>query len=552
MNSPAARFSPLPAALRIALLAAAATLAYLPVFFAGYVWDDLGSQGDTNPVLTSFRAIWLTPHLNPWEGHYWPATYSSFRMEIILWGGGPAGSHAVNLLLHILNSMILGGLLRKLRVPGAELAAMLFALHPVHVESVAWIIERKDVLSAFFYLAAARLWLDSPPRRGAARTAAATVCYILGLLSKSIVVTLPAALFVIEFARRPKDVITWMKSLVPMFLAGLVITACDLRFNAWREQDFTIDITLSERILLVARAFWFYAGKLAVPATLTTVYPKWDMAGAGAGAGIALFLMLLLLLTLAAGTLRARGEPARMTSAALLCYPLTLLPILGLVNFGFMSMSFAADRYQYLASAFPIAAAAAGAEILLTRLRANPGFGRAGAGGVLLFAAMLTCRHAALWKNDETLFLQNVRVNPESGAAWLSLGLYAAGEADDATAEKRYRRCLEIDPGHPEAWNNLGTVLHRRGDNNGAIASFARAVASRPDYPSAWMNMGLVLESVGRIGEAAEAYTRALNLDPNLHVIRNNLEELLAKHPEIVMRRDNPATTVGGQTNGDQ
>lgn len=523
------------------LVIALGAAAYLPVFSAEYVWDDLGAQPASNPVLAeSFRAIWLTPKLNPWEGHYWPVTYSTFRIEYLLWGAGPLGSHALNLLLHLLNSLLLLRLLRLLRIDGAEFAAMLFAVHPVHAESVAWVIERKDMLSGFFYLLAALVWLGGPQRRSPLRTAAFTFCFLLALLSKSVALTLPVALLIIEAARRRGPPPRALLSMLPAALVGAAVTFFDLRFNAWREGAFTIDLAPADRVLLVARAFWFYVGKLAFPGTLTTIYPRWEMSESGIEAGVALFSLASLIAAAAVALLRSRSAPVRSGAAAFLCYGLTLAPVLGAVNFGFMTMSFVADRYQYLASLYPIAFGCAATSALLSRLRTTSLVRLLLPASLILLSTALTFRHAALWKNDHVLFTQNIRINPSSAVAYHALGLFAAREGDDRAAEAHYLRCLEIDPKHPEAWNNLGTVLHRRRDYPGAIRAFTRAVAHRPGYPAAWMNLGITFEMTGNPARAIEAYTYALELDPKLDQVREKLNQLLAAHPELTVSAVHP------------
>ena len=215
-----------PAALTLVLLVAAS---YVPALSAGFVWDDViftDAQAVRDP--SGLRSIWFSPRDIENEGHYWPLVYSSFWLEHRLWGLAPAGYHAVNVLLHAVNVLLLWRLLLRLAVPGAWIVAAVFAVHPLHVESVAWIIERKDLLSALFYLTAALVWIRFAEAPGRGRYLLALGLFTAGLLSKSIVVTLPAALLIWQWWKRGRVTRTDLVRLAPFFLVGLGVTVADL------------------------------------------------------------------------------------------------------------------------------------------------------------------------------------------------------------------------------------------------------------------------------------------------------------------------------------
>ena len=205
---------PWPAPLALCLLV---LVSYLPAMLWGdLVWDDLTMiRNQAVREVSGLRQIWFAPGEIRGEGHYWPLVYTSFWLEYRLWGTAPAGYHVVNVLLHLANTLLLWRLLRRLAVPGAWLVAAVFAVHPVRVESVAWVIERKDVLSGLFYLAATTVWVGGggAPRPG--RSVAALALYVAGLLSKSVVVTLPVALLIWRWWKRGRVTVADLLRLAP-------------------------------------------------------------------------------------------------------------------------------------------------------------------------------------------------------------------------------------------------------------------------------------------------------------------------------------------------
>ena len=241
--------------------------------------------------------------------------------------------------------LLLWRLLRRFTVPGAWVAAAVFAVHPVHVESVAWIIERKDVLSGMFYLLAATAWVRFAEQPRPRWYLSALAAYVAGLLSKSVVVTLPVALLIWHWWKRGR--VTWsdVLRLAPFFVVGAAMTVADLLFNRSRGVG-GFGYSLIERALIAARAFWFYVGKLFWPLDLAGIYPHWEvreadpLAWVGIGAAVALVAALWLL----------RRRIGRGPLAGLVFFGVTLSPVLGFVDFNYMLFSFVADRYQYLAS----------------------------------------------------------------------------------------------------------------------------------------------------------------------------------------------------------
>ena len=365
---------------------------YLPALAGGFVWDDWIFV--TEPLIRRWDgllSIWLSPADVRDEHHYWPVVYSTFWLEHKLWGFHAFGYHVVNLLLHSVNSVLVWRLLMRLEVPGAWLAGALFAIHPVHVESVAWIIERKDLLSTLFCLCVVHTWLrytESPTTR---RLVYCLALFTAAMLSKSIAVTLPAALLLLGWWRTGNVTRHEIARVLPFFLVAAGITAADLFFY-WSQSSYRFDYSVVERVLIASRALWLYLAQLFWPASLPILYSRWevsasDLAGwAAIAAGCVLFTALWL----------SRRHIGRGPLAALVFFVLTLSPVLSLLDFSFLRIAYLADRFQYLASLGPIALVAAFIVRSMQRLR---GPGHLAAVAVLLGTVAALC--AQTWRQTE-------------------------------------------------------------------------------------------------------------------------------------------------------
>ena len=469
-----------------ALLAAVVCVAYAPVRHAGYVWDD-DAHVTHNPALLDGRglaAIWTTLDATP---QYYPLTHTTFWIERHLWGLHPLGYHVDNVVLHAASAFVLWRLLVLLEIPGALLAACLFAVHPVEVESVAWITERKNVLSGLLYLLSARAFLswalDRGARRGAARPWVAALLFVGALLAKTVVATLPVALAIVLWWKRGRVRAVEIAWLAPMLAVGATFGALTRHLEATQISASGAEWALGfwDRLVLAGRIPWFYLGKLAWPADLSFVYPRWAVTATAPAAWIPLACGV----ALAAAAWRARRSLGRGPIAALAFSVVTLAPALGFINVYPMRYSYVADHFQYLAGMGPIVLAAAAAATAWGRLKARrPELARAGpvAAAVLVGAlALLSFERARAFADEETLWRDTLARNP---AAWL-------------------------------AHNDLGILLARRGDTRDAESHFRAALALKPDHAGAAANLGYALEIEGRDAEAADALARAAALAPD-------------------------------------
>src|ERR1700758_811566 len=383
------------------ILAVVTILAYQPAWHGGVLWDDEPHIGGPElRTLDGLRRIWFVPRTTQ---QYYPVLHTSFWLQQRLWGDSTTGYHLVNLLLHVGSVVLVLKILRFLRIPGAELAAIIFALHPVNVETVAWISERKNTLSGLFGLAATFSYLkfDENPRR---RSYALVVgLFVFGLLSKTAIVTLPLCWLVIFWWKR--GAISWRRDVVPVVPFDFVSAAAGF-MPAWVEhgniayRTRILDLSLVDRCLIAGRAFWFQLSKLLWPSNLMFVYPRWDI-----NAGVSwqyLFPISVLGLLLILWSLR---RWSRAPLAGVLVYILLLLPSLGLANIYFFLYSFVADHWQYLACLGIITPCASGIVLLATRLKPwhawlEPGVALV-LGGVLF---LLTWQQSRMYSNAETLY----------------------------------------------------------------------------------------------------------------------------------------------------
>ena len=528
------------AALALGLLVAGS---YYPAFLAGFVWDDEAfTEAAAVRELSGLWRIWSSPRAIENEGHYWPLVYTTFWLEHKLWGFAPAGYHAVNVALHLANTLLLWRLAGRLAVPGAWLLAAVFAVHPLHVESVAWIIERKDLLSGLFYLAAFLAWMrftEEPPdtggsaaspgdaafretrrlperdrlpgRRGLSRRHyfLALALYVLAMLGKSIAVTLPAALLIVQWWKRGRVTGADLLQLAPFFAAGLAVTVADLSFYNARE-PLSLGYSMIERTLIAAHALWFYAGKLLWPTGLIVIYPHWEVSAADPLA----WGYVIAAAALAAALWLLRRRIGRGPLAGALLFAVTLSPVLGFVDYGYMQFSFVADRFQYLAgiglTAVLTGAAAHGAGRL-------PEAGRKGAMGVagvvLIVLGALTWRQAEIYRDEVTFFTHVVSHNPAARGAQGNLGtaLLEAQRPEEALAA--IAAAVEQDPGDVKAHANAGAALVRMGRLEEAEERLRHALALDPRHTIALQNLAESLRKQGRFEEALEYYRAAMETD---------------------------------------
>jgi len=546
---------------RAALLLAVLTIAaYLPALQCGFIWDDdsylLGNQ--TIRSIDGLRQIWFETRSTP---QYYPLVFTGFWLEYHLWGFQPMGYHFVNILLHTGVVLLLWRLLERLNVPAAWAAAAIFALHPVQVESVAWITERKNVLSGVFYLASAIAFLRAVEARreitswraAALWYAAALLSFVCALLSKTVTCTLPAVLLLIVWWRYRRVRAVEALALLPMFAVGAAMGL----LTAWLEREHVSargaewDFSILERCLIAGRVMWFYVGKLFWPHPLVFIYPRWRINAADwvqyvyPAAAIAALAMLWLL--------RKRIGTGPLVAA--LCFGGTLLPASGFFNVYPMRYSFVADHFQYLAGIPVIVLAMA----VVHRLSAKVGRDARRTARVSLLVAcagtvtVLTWHRARVFADPEVLWRDTLAKNPGAWMAKLNLGAVLNGKGKVDEAIDLYRRMLadpaistsgEPDDFVPNIKVNLGNALLAKGRTGEAIALLKEAVSTRPDDANAYYNLGFALQTRGDAADALAAYQKTLEFSPLHPGAHGNIGGILQSQGQLEQAADHYQTAL--------
>jgi tetratricopeptide (TPR) repeat protein len=512
------------------LLLVAVVLAYFPALRGGFLWDD--DAHVTSPSLRSLHGlsrIWFEPGATQ---QYYPLLHSAFWVEHRLWGDSVLAYHLLNVALHAGAAWLLFVILRGLSFPVPKLAAALFALHPVCVESVAWISEQKNTLSAVFYLLSALAYLRFDETRRKSPYFWAFALFVLALLTKSVTATLPAALLVVFWWRRGR--LGWRRDVLPLlpwFAAGLASGLC----TAWVERELIgaegadFSFTAVQRLLLAGRVIVFYLHGLIRPANLMFIYPRWHLGSASGWGCLYLAGVLGLLVALVAVSRRMRGP-----LAGFLIFCGTLFPALGFVNVYPFLFSFVADHFQYLASIGVIVPAAWGLWWVSLKLP----MGRVGRAGLRVAVpavlGVLSWRQAGTYRDSETLYRATLARNP---SAWLmhfnlavTLGM---GPAHLSEAISEYEATVRLKPDHWRAHNNLGSALLKLpGRSADAIAQYGEALRYNPGYAEAHNNLGIALEDEpGRLADAEEHLRAAIRLRPDYAAAHSNLGTLLERKP---------------------
>ena len=519
-------------------------LAYLPSFTHGFIWDDdhYVTRNGTLRDLAGLGRIWFQVGATP---QYYPLVHSTFWLEFHLWGLNATGYHVVNTLLHALAAVLFWRVLVRLQLPGAWFAAALFALHPVQVESVAWITERKNVLSAVFYFAAALAYLrweekvesrklKAEIQSQRARPASfqlwvfALALFLCALWSKTVTCSLPAALLLVRWWKTGRVCRADILPLLPFFALGAGMGL----LTAWIEQHGVgasgapWTFSFADRVLIAGRAVWFYAAKLAWPEPLMFFYPRWQISS-----GVWwqwLFPLGALALVAALWIFRARLGRGPLTSVLL--FGGTLFPALGFFNVYPMRYSFVADHFQYLASASLLALMATGISrwssgFVAFRVQVTRGIQLA----LLLTLAALTWRQTADYRDEETLWRATLKKNPACAIAHNNLGALLAARGETAAAEAEYRAALASDADDEETMSNLGVALAEQGRTDEALELLQRALRRAPADAEVHANHGQVLARAGRPAEALAAFREAVRLQPQRAEFHYNLATQLAQ-----------------------
>ena len=572
----------------IALVLAVATLAvYAPTVRHGFVDYDDDVYVFRNPhVVAGLTAESVAWAFTTMEVSYWhPLTWISHMLDCQIFGLRPAGHHLTSLALHTANVVLLFVVLAHLTggVWRSALVAALFGLHPLNVESVAWVAERKNVLFAFFWILTLGAYGWYVRRPGPARYLAVAAGTALALMSKPMAVTLPFVLLLLDFwplARmsRPAFVRLFMEKL-PLILLAALASAATIQAQLQVGAVVAVDaLPPGERLANAVVSYLAYIGKLVWPARLGVFYPHRESSLPTAQV---VAIGTVLVLVTAAALRAARRAPYLVVGW--LWYLGTLLPVIGIVQVGTQAM---ADRYTYVPAIGLFIAVAWGVAALAARRPAPRGLAMAAA--VLLVAlAARTVVQLRAWRDSASLFAATIAAVPDSwvahynlGNAWMAAGRTAEAEAEfsetvrlrprfarghnnlgdalDALGRHEraiaaYQEAIRVNPRMAEAYNNLGTSLAALGRLQEAEVRLREALERQPEFVEAWLNLGIVLRRQGRLAESREALSRAVLLRPDFdrarfqraitaaqagdrETARRDLDVLSGRDPELSAR----------------
>jgi tetratricopeptide (TPR) repeat protein len=547
-----------------AIIALATCAAFFPVFGNDFVeWDDYENLV-SNPHYrglgwSHLHWMFTTFHMGPYQ----PLSWATLGLDYLIWGMNPLGYHLTNLILHIANAVLFYFISRRLislALPvandesawhlsvSAAFAALLFAIHPLRVESVAWATERRDVLSGLFFLSTVLWYVKENSKPGVAamswRSAAKLLAvYMLSLLAKASAMTLPVLLLIVDIyplRRLPWNPRQWfapaarpvLREKIPFVIVALsfawVAVIGQQQASALRSLE---SYDIGSR---VAQAFFgasFYLWKTLVPIKLSPLYEipphfspwqPWILAGAAA----------TMIFTLGCYLLRNRW-PAGL--ACWLCSIVVLAPVLGIIAIG---PQLVAERYSYL-SCLSWAVLAGGLFLYwLRRSIPKPGalsmFAAAAAALVIVASlGVLTWQQTRVWRDTETLWSHVLKLQPNSSFAHYNLARFLAKQGKLNDAISHYRQALDIRPDDADSHNNLGLLLALRGDIESSLAEFQTATQINPNYARAFFNMGRVFARQGELEKAVQNYQQALQLDPKEIDIHLGLGAVLSRQGQL-------------------
>ena len=504
------------------IIAATTLVVYLSAMQSGFVWDD-------DCMLTNNRVLKEKGLYDSWfttsQPNYWPITSTSYWVEHKLWGLNPAGYHITNILIHTICALLIWRILILLKIPVAWPAALIFAVHPVNVESVAWIAQRKTLLATLFFLITLLLYLKFENNSSLLLYWLSAGTFVLAMLSKGSVVGLPIVLLLAAWWQRGTVSRRDLLRSAPFFAVSAVMSCVEIWFQYNRAigGDVIRSDNFFARLAGAGMAVWFYIYKAILPINLIFIYPRWQIDPKN-------WLFFVPLMALAGLFLlfwlyrKSWGRPFLF---ALSYYVVMLLPILGFFNIYFMRYSLVADHYQY-ASIIGIISLIAGVCYYIAGRLGGQWNNRVktAAAVIVVVLGILTLRQSRAYANAETLWNDTLRKNPNSWVAHNNLGsaLLQQGKINEAISH--YYQILKTRPDDAEAHNNLGIALGTQGRFVQAFEHYLQALQIRPDFADAHYNFGNALQACGQLDEAVKEYRKALLIKPDDADVHYNLARI--------------------------
>ena len=512
-----------------ALLVVALVIAYQQVWHAGFIWDD-DAHLTKNPCIVGpvgFKGIWTTT-----AATYYPLVLTNFWIQHKLWSLNPLPYHLVNVAMHAACAISLWRVLLKLRVKGAWLGAAVWALHPVQVESVAWITELKNTQSCFFYLLSILFflrWRETKDRtqdrhHAVWSYALSILCAVLAILSKSSTVMLPIVLGLCWWWMEGKWRVRYSAKLIPFLIVSAIASA----WTIWEQKFHNRAIgaawnqTLLERVIIAGRDIWFYLGKLLWPHPLVFIYPQWEV-------NTSQVLQYVPLLAAIAGLIFLwwkRQDALRPVFFAAAYFIISLFPVLGFFDVYFFRYSFVGDHFQYLASIGPLVLVGSAINSWFDAFVKQPRFLKpVGCAGLLCLLGVLSWQQSKTYRDQETLWRMTLQKNPNSWMVRNSVAviLLEQGRVGDAMEQLK----LVSKPDNPVTQGSLGAALLKMGQLDAAYLHLRRAIELEPTFVAAYVNMGSLLLQNGQAEESHRFLEQALRINPDFVGARSNMANTL-------------------------
>jgi tetratricopeptide (TPR) repeat protein len=497
-------------------------LAYAPAMQADFVWDDDAFLTD-NPLIHAqdgpYR-FWFTTE----PPDYFPLVSTMLWVEWRLWGEHAVGYHVVNVLLHVTSAILIWLVLERLKVPGAWLAGLIFAVHPVTVESVAWITERKNTLPMVFFVLTILLFLTFEKQEKKSWYVASLIMFLLALLSKTSVVMLPFVLLGLAWWKRGVIVRKDLVRSLPFFALSALMGFITIWFQYHSAGAASVRTdSLLSRLVIAGRAIWFYLYKATVPLKLCFVYPRWETDVYHWTS----FLPLLALLGCTIVFWRFRKGWGRPFLFGLGYFVVTLLPVLGFINIYFMKYSLVADHWQYTSLVGIIALiVGTGTYVFHQRTALRP-IGIITAIAVVGVLSGLTWKQSQAYQNEDTLWKDTIAKNPDAWLARAALGYSMATQDDLSGTVSQFSEALRLNAEDANAHYNLGVAFSRQGKFDKAIYHLSEAIKINPHYAEAHNNLGIALAQQGDVDAAITHFSKAIQIQPGFQQAHKNLRRAL-------------------------
>lgn len=499
-------------------------IAYIPCLKGDFLWDDNMFLTDNHLIKSQngLRDFWFSAK----APDYFPLTSSMLWFEWRLWGENPDGYRIINILLHAVSAILIWLILKELRIPGAWFCALFFGLHPVHVESVAWITQRKNALAMVFYLLTILFFIRSQKTPDKRFYILSLFFFLLSLFSKTAVVMTPFILLGCIFWLRRKILSRDIVKLIPFFILSIILGLV----TAWFQHNRSIGADIirtdgfASRFSIAGSAVWFYIFKTVFPFNLSFIYPRWEIPSVSPLSflpGIIILVLMILFIV----KRKSWGAPFLF---ALGYFLITLFPVLGFVNIYYMRFSLVADHWQYFSNIGIIALIVGGIAWLVNK---NGHLFRSISviAGILLVCLLfiLTFKRNYIFKDPETLWKDNIKRHPSAWLSYKGLADTFRIRGKSGEAIEQARKAVQIKPDYAAAYNLLGTLYSESGDIDKAGENYLLAIKYNPGDFMAHNNLGSVYYTLGRWAEAEEYYTKALELNPEMANTYYNLAQVM-------------------------